>query len=114
MEHEFKIRIEFLNEAMEYLKTLPEPVIKKMAYNMSRIAGGEINSELFKKLNDDIWEFRVKMQGNAYRLLAFWDKNTKSLIVATHGFNKKTQKTPKAEIEHAIKIMNEYYSNNKE
>ena len=54
------------------------------------------------------------MQGNAYRLLAFWDKNTKSLIVATHGFNKKTQKTPKAEIEHAIKIMNEYYSNNKE
>lgn len=29
---------------------------------------------LFKKLNDDIWEFRAKYQNLQYRLLAFWDK----------------------------------------
>lgn len=110
MEHNIEIKVKFLDEASAYLETLPPPVLKKMAHNITRVAAGEINAELFKKLNQDIWEFRVKMMGMAYRLLAFWDKDTKSLIVATHGFNKKTQKTPPSEIAHATAIMNEYYS----
>ena len=69
----------------------------------------EINNELFKKLTDNIWEFRTRYQGIAYRLLAFWDKDTKALVIATHGFIKKKQKTPPNEIKRAEDLMKKYY-----
>ncbi|MCD8385875.1 MAG: type II toxin-antitoxin system RelE/ParE family toxin [Bacteroidales bacterium] len=110
MKHESKIKVKFLDEADSYLATLPLSVTKKFAHNIARVIGGEKDPEIFEKLNQDIWEFRVRQLGMAYRLLAFWDKNTKSLIVATHGFSKKTKKTPLREIAHATAIMKEYYS----
>jgi phage-related protein len=41
----------------------------------------------------------VQLGSNAYRFLAFFSKN--SVIVLTHGFSKKSQKTPRNEIERA-------------
>jgi hypothetical protein len=69
------------------------------------------NSELFKKLNDDIWEFRTFYQGRQIRLLAFWDKTSDKpkIVICTHGFIKKDWKVPKQEIDKAIKIMKTYY-----
>ncbi len=72
-----------------------------------------MDKELFKKLNDEIWEFRTKYQGITYRLLSFWDKDSGALVVATHGFLKKTQKTPLKEIERAEALRREYYRNKK-
>jgi len=68
------------------------------------------DNELFKKLNDDIWEFRTKFNGMAYRLLAFWDKREEeqTLVIATHGVNKKTQKTPRKDIKKAEEIKKQY------
>ena len=67
--------------------------------------------ELFKKLDGNIWEFRTKFLTKQIRLLAFWDKaeNTETIVIATHGFVKKTQKTPKVEIEKAEKIREQYF-----
>ena len=77
---------------------------------MDRVAGGEKNKELFKKLeNSEIWEFRTLYNGVAYRLFAFWDTDTQTLVVATHGIIKKTQKTPKKEIARAEAIMKQYF-----
>lgn len=45
------------------------------------------------------------------RLLSFWDTDRETLVVATHGFVKKTQKTPAKEILRAEKIRVEYYKN---
>ena len=45
-----------------------------------------------------------------YRLLAFWDKERKALIIATNGFVKKTWKIPQKEIDKAETIMKQYYS----
>jgi len=59
----------------------------------------------------DIWEFRTLYNGICYRLLAFWDNDAKSLIVATHGFIKKTEKTPQKEINKAISIRDIYFKN---
>ena len=68
------------------------------------------NKELFKKLdNSEIWEFRTLYNGTAYRLFAFWDTETHTLVVATHGIVKKTQKTPKKEIAKAEAIMKRYF-----
>ena len=83
---------------------------KKVLYNIWRVAEGEKNSELFKKLeNSDIWEFRTLYNGIAYRLFAFWDTESQTLVVATHGIIKKTQKTQKKEISRAEAIMTQYF-----
>jgi len=67
----------------------------------------------FKKLQNDIWEFRTKYAGLQIRLLAFWDKTDgkETLVLATHGFIKKVDKVPKNEIERAVKIRVKYFEN---
>lgn len=103
-------QLALLEEAKNFLQSLPEQAYKKILYNVDRVAGGEKNSELFKKLeNSEIWEFRTLYNGIAYRLFAFWDTDTQTLLVATHGIIKKKQKIPKREIARAEAIMRQYF-----
>ncbi len=95
-----KFDVTYMEEAVVFLESLPDKVKDKIAYNISK-SRYFMDKELFKKLNDDIWEFRTIYQGFKYRLLAFWDKDTGNLVIATHGFVKKTQKTPESELAHA-------------
>ena len=53
-----------------------------------------------------LYEIRVEVGSNIYRIFAFFDKG--NLVVLGNAFQKKTQKTPKNEIEKALKIMEEY------
>lgn len=87
--------IELLPEAVEFLENLDQKSRDKILYNLKK-AQYVNDNELFKKLNDFIWEFRTKYNGKAFRLFSFWDKaeGKDILIVATHGILKKTQKTP--------------------
>ena len=48
--------------------------------------------------------------GVCYRLLSFWDTEKSALVIAANGFQKKTQKTPKQEIQKAIEIRKEYFN----
>lgn len=103
-------RLIALPEAIEFLDSLPDKVREKVLYNIRKVRGGVKDIRLFKKLGDTpIWEFRTEWMGIAYRLLAFWDKDGETLVVATHGFKKKQQKAPKNEIAHAEAIMKEYF-----
>ena len=103
-------RLALLEEAKKFLQSLPPQAYKKILYNIDRVAGGERNKELFKKLeNSEIWEFRTLYNGIAYRLFAFWDTDMNTLVVATHGIIKKTQKTHKKEIARAEAIMKQYF-----
>lgn len=89
----------------------PKSASLKIVRIFDRVEAGIIDAGLFKKIKGtDIWEFRTEFESNAYRLLAFYDKKSKSLIVATHGFIKKTQKTPQKEIDKAEQIMRNYYN----
>lgn len=101
----------FMNEVRAFLKELPKQVAKKITYNVRKVAGGEKDKDLFKKLDgaDDIWEFRTKFDGMEYRLLAFWDADKRCLVVATHGFIKKTWKVPAKEIARAEALRKKYY-----
>ena len=69
--------------------------------------------ELFKKLDNEIWEFRTKYNKSHYRIFAFWDKsdNKETLVIATHGILKKTDKTPIKEIAKAKSMMKQYFEN---
>ena len=94
------------------MQTLDRKSQQKVMYNV-RLAEQTNEPELFKKLNENIWEFRTKFLGKQVRILAFWDKTEKeeTLVLATNGFLKKTAKTPKREIERAERIRKEYFNN---
>jgi len=57
-----------------------------------------------------LYEIRVEVGSNIYRIFSFFDKG--NLVVLGNAFQKKTQKTPKQEIEKAVKIMEEYQNEN--
>lgn len=109
MELKAKFDVTYMEEALVFLESLPDKVKDKIAYNISK-SRYFMDKELFTKLNDNIWEFRTIYQGFKYRLLAFWDKDTGNLVIATHGFVKKTQKTPGSEIAHAEALRKNYYN----
>ena len=107
-------RLALLEEAKVFLQSLPVQAYKKILYNVDRVAGGEKNKELFKKLeNSEIWEFRTLYNGICYRLFSFWDTEEGTLVIATHGIVKKTQKTPLKEIAKAEEIRKVYFNNKK-
>ena len=70
--------------------------------------------KLFKKLQNDIWEFRTKYAGLQIRLFAFWDKRSEAetLIIATHGLIKKSGKTPQADLDKATRLRKLYLTLN--
>jgi phage-related protein len=104
-----KFELVILDEAKRFVLGLPRQAMSKVFYNVQRIADGERNTELFKKLEGtEIWEFRTLYNGIQYRLFAFWDTRRETLVVATHGIIKKSQKTPSKEIAKAEKIRQEY------
>lgn len=102
--------IVFLDEAFEFLSRLERKHYEKILYNI-RKAQTEPDPVLFKKLTDEIWEFRTLYQGLQYRLLAFWDRtsSTDILVVSTHGFIKKRSKVPENEIQRAENIRAKYF-----
>ena len=106
-----KFEVIFLEQAIDFMSKLDTKAKKKIYYNLDK-AKLENDPKLFKKLTDDIWEFRTLYQGIQYRLFAFWDKTdkTETLVLSTHGMIKKVSKVPKAEIEKALKIKTEYFN----
>ena len=104
--------IQLLPEAIEFLEALDDKTREKIYYNIRKVQFVNDN-ELFKKLNDFIWEFRTSYNSKAYRLFSFWDKinGKETLVVATHGILKKTQKTPPKEIKKADEIRKQYLNN---
>jgi len=107
---EKRFNVDFLGEAIDFMESLDAKTRFKIYYN-ARKAQIVNDSELFKKLNDFIWEFRTFYNRKYYRILAFWDKtnNEDTLVLATHGFIKKSRKTPKSEIYRAEEIRKEYF-----
>lgn len=54
-----------------------------------------------------LYEIRVEYQGNIFRIFCCFDEG--NLVVLFNGFQKKSQKTPKSELDKAVKIMKEYF-----
>ena len=111
MEQKLRFKIVYTEEAIDFLRHLPQKVKAKVVYNIGK-SMYVLDNSLFKKLeNTDIWEFRTLYNGNAYRLFAFWDTEEDTLVIATHGMIKKSQRTPLKEIEKAEAKRKEYFMN---
>lgn len=105
-----KFKVEFLEEAVEFLENLDEKARAKIYYNI-KLSQYRNDSVLFKKLTETIWEFRTLYNKTQYRLFAFWDKTNKeeTLVISTHGIEKKTGKTPSKEIQKAENLRVVYF-----
>ena len=68
-----------------------------------------IPEKYFKHLEgtDGIFEMRVKVGSDIYRIFCCFDKG--NLVILFNGFHKKTDKTPKQEIERAKKLKTQYH-----
>lgn len=111
MEVQRKFRVLLHREAQDFLESLDVKIRNKIYQTFDR-ASLLLDPEIFKKLADtDIWEFRTYFNKKRYRVLAFWDKTQPidTLVIATHGFVKKTQKTPLKEINKAMYIRELYF-----
>lgn len=114
MELKARSKVIMSSEADAFLDTLRQDIKDKIVYNVDKVANGYMDKDLFKKLDGtDIWEFRTLYKGIQYRLLAFWDTDAETLVIATHGFVKKTQKTPSKEINKAEAIRKLYFNSKK-
>ena len=116
MELRQKFKVLLYRDAQEFLASLDEKTRNKIFQTFDR-ASMLLDPEIFKKLaSTDIWEFRTYFNKQQYRVLAFWDKGEgqmpiDTLVIATHGFVKKTQKTPQKEINKAVAIRELYFKN---
>lgn len=102
----------FLEEADEFISQLDPKSAGKILYNID-LAEQTNDPRRFKKINNEIREFRSTYLGKQFRLPAFWDKTQHSptLVFATHGFIKKGNKVPLKEIARAEHIKEKYFNN---
>lgn len=84
-----KIKIQYVLELIKRISRVPEKFLKHLDGT------------------DGLYEIRIDYQSNIYRIFCCFDKG--QLIVLFNGFQKKTQKTPKQEIDKAIGLMKEYF-----
>jgi phage-related protein len=73
-----------------------------------------VPEKYFKHMEDSdgIFEVRVEVGSDIYRVFSFFDKG--QLIILVNGFQKKTQKTPKKEIELAERLKKQYFDEKKD
>jgi phage-related protein len=92
-----------------FKKTLTEKEQDKIDYCLMLLKTQDrIPAKLVKLIQDGLYELRIESNGNIYRVFFIFDEG--NIVVLFNGFQKKTQKTPKNEIEIANKIKNEYYA----
>jgi len=105
-----KFKVKFLEEAAKFLDSIDKKASEKIIYNITKTTLSN-DKELFKKLTDEIWGFRTLFNKTNYRIFAFWDKTEKTdtLVIATHGLIKKTDKTPQSDLEKAERLRKKYF-----
>ena len=95
----------------EFLDSLSGKQAQKVAWVLRLIEELDIvpAQYLTKLVNtDNLWEVRIQFGGNIFRILGFFDSST--FLILTNGFAKKSQKTPRREIDLATRRKNEYLS----
>jgi phage-related protein len=93
----------------EFIDSLPGKVAQKIVWVLKLLEDLEIvPSSYFKKLvgTEEIWECRIQFGSNTYRIFCFFIDNS---VILTHGFVKKSQKTPAGEIEKAEAYRRDFF-----
>ena len=93
---------------VEFLSTLKENEVKKIIYVIDMLKIRQrVSSKYVKYIKDGLFELRAECDGNIFRVFFIFDEG--NIVLLLNGFRKKTEKTPKQEIEKALKLKKEYY-----
>lgn len=98
---------------LDFYEAQSENVQSKIEWTLNLIrVTRQVPEKYFKHIEGakGLYEVRVEVGSNIYRVFSFFDKG--NLVVLGNAFQKKTQKTPKQELEKALKIMEEYQNEN--
>ena len=98
------------NHYLDFFEKLKPEVKKKFNWTLQLIATiDRVPEKFFKHMTNStgIYEVRVEVGSDIYRVFSFFDKG--NLIILVNGFQKKSQKTPKNEIELAEKLKKKYF-----
>ncbi|MFB6319033.1 type II toxin-antitoxin system RelE/ParE family toxin [Saccharicrinis sp. FJH54] len=96
---------------IDFYKTLDQRVKEKFQYVFELIKQVEMVPKKFLAPMagyEGLFEIRIEFQSNIYRVFCCFDKG--KLVILFNGFQKKTQKTPKKEIEKAMRLKDEYFN----
>ena len=111
-----KIRtvVVYKNYFEDFFLAQKQKVKDKIIWTLDLIEQLEIVPETYLKHienTDGLYEIRIQMGNDIFRIFCFFDAG--KVVILSNGFQKKTQKTPKQEIEKALKIKMEYYGEKK-
>ena len=99
----------YKNYFIDFYNALDSATQRKLAYVIQYVkTESRWNEKFVKFIRDGLFELRAMHNGNIYRVFFILDDG--NIIILFNGFQKKTQKTPKQEIEKAIKLKNQYYA----
>ena len=111
MGEKFKREVYYFKDYyLDFYGSLKPEVQKKFNWTLQLIATVDRIPEKFLKHitgSTGIFEIRVEVGSDIYRVFSFFDKG--QLVVLVNGFQKKTQKTPKNEIELAERLKKQYF-----
>lgn len=92
----------------KFIESLSDVERKKVLRGIALLASDDkIPHHFIKYLRDDVYELRINYGNNEFRIFFIYDGDT--IVVLFNCFRKKTQKTPKSELDKAIKLKEEYY-----
>ena len=103
--------IAYQNHFQDFLDEQPEKVQDKIFKIIEAIETLErVPKNYLKQITGTkgLYEARIQLGSNIWRVFCFFDND--KLVILLNGFQKKTQKTPKNEIEKAKKLMTNYYN----
>jgi len=106
--------IYFKNYFWDFFNTQTEKVKDKIDYVLFLVTVADrIPRKFFEQMSgyDGLFEIRIEFESNTYRIFCCFDEG--NIVVLFNGFQKKSQKTPKEEIEKAVRIKQEYFEQKK-
>ncbi|MNY21814.1 hypothetical protein D3C86_1553840 [compost metagenome] len=103
----------YKNYYLDFFKSLKPEAQKKLNWTLQLIATVDrIPEKYFKHLTGStgLYEVRVEVGSNIYRVFCFFDKG--KLIILINGFQKKSQTTPRNELQLAERLKKQYFDEN--
>ena len=92
-----------------FIATLKEQEVRKIDYLLALLATSDrVPTKFVKHLRDGLYELIIKTVDAIYRVFFIFDNG--NIVVLFNGIKKKSQKTPKKELEKALKIKEAYYA----
>ncbi len=107
--------IYYKNHFSDFYDTLKNKLKKKIDSVLYLVCIAQIiPKKFFQKIEDTegLFEIRIEYESNIYRIFCCFDEE--KIVVLFNGFQKKTQKTPKQEIEKALKLKEDYFTEKKQ